>query len=148
MQKQKMWARDCLRQQWITSSHCLELPWWCTAVVNPVCSVCSLPIWLNATKQTKKETRQPKWIWPRKLKLASVILFLTAWESLAVVLSLGFFFCLCLNASMQGTKHFLRKTSGLTEDHIPAIFHIWERWKCYDYFEILHWLLWMWEGRD
>lgn len=48
------WARDGFRQQWLAGSHCLELPWWRAAVVSPACSVCSLPIWHNPTKQTKQ----------------------------------------------------------------------------------------------
>lgn len=56
--------------------------------------------------QQNKESRQHKWVWPQKLKLSNVSLFLTAWENLAVVLSLGLFLCMCLNASMQETKQF------------------------------------------
>lgn len=107
-----------------------------------------LTAYLAQRNKTNKETRQHKWIWPWKLRLANASLFLTAWESLAVVFSLGFFFCLCLNASMQETKQFLRETRTLIEDHIPPIFPIWERHECHDYSEILQWLSWMWEGRD
>ena len=118
------------------------------AVMHGSCRSSLLPAQLAERSKTNKGTRQHKWIRPQKIKLAGISVFLGARESLAVVLSLRFFPACAWMPPCEKPSAFSEKHQVLTEDHTPAIFHLGGRSECCGCFEVLHWLLCMWEERD